>query len=310
MLAETVVRATEMTDRFVEWLDTRGERPYFAYLHYLEPHEPYTPPEPFASRFAPELRGLTDGTLATLEPVKSTRPSEDFVRNTIALYDGNLAYVDHEIGRLVQALRERGRWQRTVFVLVSDHGEAFWQHGVRGHGTHAYEEFVRVPFVLRVPGVASLRGTRIDALVELVDLAPTLLDLLDLPLPENAAAGRSLLPLLSGLAPEPVPPVFVRNHDGGRWEYGIRDGRFKYLHHFGRRPDEFFDLEVDPGELHDRWEQAQYPPLRNFAEPMFDRLGAWVQAGDGVGDGVAATSGVDSLDAHTREALRALGYFH
>lgn len=306
-----VVRATEMTDRFVEWLDARSDRPYFAYLHYLEPHEPYTPPEPYASRFSPEVRGFTDGTMSTLEVVKNERPSEDFVRNTLALYDGNLAYVDAEVGRLVSELRARGRWERTVFVLVSDHGEAFWQHGVRGHGTHAYEEFVRVPFVVRVPEVAALRGVRIADLVELVDLAPTLLDLLDLPLPPNAAAGRSLLPLLSGVTPDPPPPVFVRNHDGGRWEYGIRDGRYKYIHYFDRRPDEFFDLATDPLEQKNQWPQAQYPPLRSIAQPMYDRLGAWVGAGDGVGDGVAASSaGVDSLDADTREALRALGYFH
>lgn len=306
-----VVRATELVDRFVAWLDTRADAPYFAYLHVLEPHEPYTPPEPFASRFDPEVRGHTDGTLATLEPVKSVRPGEEFVRNAVALYDGNLAYADAEIGRLVDALRARGRWERTVFVLVSDHGEAFWQHGVRGHGTHAYEEFVRIPFVLRIPGVAGLRGERIVDLVELVDLAPTLLDLLDLPLPAGAAAGRSLVPLLTGTRPESAPPAFVRNHDGGRWEFGIRDGRFKYLHYFGRRPDEFFDLQSDPGELTNRWQQAQSPPLRSVAERMYDALGAWVQAGDGVGDGVAAAAtGVDSLDADTREALRALGYFH
>ena len=306
------VRATEMTDAFLDWVDGLGaDDDYFAYLHYLEPHEPYTPPEPFASRFEPGIRGHTDGTLATLGPFKSERPDEDFVRNTIALYDGNLAYVDDQIGRLVRALRERGRWRRTVFVLVSDHGEAFWQHGVRGHGTHAYEEFVRVPFLLRVPELPGLEGVRVGTPVELIDLAPTLLDLLGMPLPSNAAAGHSLLAHLTpGPWPDP-PPVFVRNHDGGRWEYGIRQGPYKYLHNFDRRDDEFFDLARDPGETYNRWHEAQHPPLRPIAEGLYRRLAAWVEAGDGVDDGVAASAtGVDSLDADAREALKALGYFH
>jgi len=307
-LTDLPVPANLVTDSFASWLDGNPGSPWLAWLHYLEPHDPYTPPEPWASRFDPSVRGFTDGTSESLGPWREEIPGDDLRRNTIALYDGNLAFADAEFGRVVQDLKERGEWDRTIVVLTSDHGEAFWEHGVRGHGLHVYEEFVHVPLIVRVPGLAP---RSVEGAVELVDLVPTLLDLADVFVPVGSAAGQSLVEVLTGES-RPSDIAFARNHRNGFIEVGVRRGPLKYHAMLQEKRVELYNLDADPAEQHNLipMDEPLRGELRTLAIGMQNLVDQWIEGGNGTGDGFdPALTGADSLDADTIEALRAIGYF-
>ncbi len=301
-------RANLVTDGFLAWVDDEPAGPWLSWLHYLEPHLPYTPPEPWFSKFDAEFRGYTDGTAAMLRHFRERTPRPNLLRNTVALYDGNLAWVDSEFGRVVAGLKRRGEWDRTIVVVTSDHGEAFWEHGVRGHGTHIYEEFVRIPLIIRVPGLAP---RRIEEAVELIDLTPTLLDLAGVFVPEGSTAGQSLAGAMTG---EETPPglAYFRNHKNGYLELGVRRGSLKFHYYFGRHREELFNLDRDPGEKQTLvTEPPPAPPeVRTLVVGMQELLELWIASKDGTGGELTPSIlGADSLDADTIEALRAIGYF-
>lgn len=303
-----MISANLVSDAFLGWHENDPADPWLAWLHYLEPHGPYTPPEPWFSMFDPEVRGYTDGTGATLREWRTSTPEPEFIQNTIALYDGNLAWVDSEFGRVVDELKRRGEWDRTIVVVTSDHGEAFWEHGVRGHGTHVYEEFSRVPLVIRVPGLAP---RRIAGPIELVDLTPTLLDLAGVFVPRGTTAGQSLVELMTGTE-DSTDLAFFRNHKQGYLEIGVRRGTLKYHYYFGKHDPELFDLRPDPGEQNSLVpdEPPAPPEIGTLMLGMQELLEQWIQARSGTGDDFDPTlTGADSLDADTVEALRAIGYF-
>ena len=184
--------------RSLEWIDANSGSRYFLYLHLLPPHPPYAPPPPFGGRFREGERydGEFDGTAPLLLEVLlgGRQASEADLEHLRALYDENIAYVDHQVGRLIQGIRDRGLLERTIVVLSSDHGEAFGQHGTILHGTSLYEEQIHVPLVIRFPPQFQPLPKRWRGIVELVDIVPTLLDALGIPYTD--AAGRSLLKLL------------------------------------------------------------------------------------------------------------------
>jgi arylsulfatase A-like enzyme len=259
--------------------------------------------------FGPADRGLVDGSHESLKPLQHHRPSEAVVRNTVGLYDGNLAYADAQIGRLVAGLRQLGIWERTVFVVMADHGEAFWEHGVRGHSVHAYEEFVRVPLLIRVPGTGAEMGIRVGRPVELVDLLPTLLELFELP--PAPLAGESLLSTILDPSDEPAT-AYTRNHSTHRIEFAMRLGDAKVIMTGRQRKPMLFDLARDPGELvdlQDTRSSASTDSTRALGHRLRSTLQEWLARNRDAARGSIADA-TDSLDAESIERLRALGYFH
>lgn len=197
------------------WIDGQRGRRFFAFLHLYEPHTPYAPPPPHATRFA-------------------SRP-----------YDGEVAYADELVGRFLGGLRERGLLDRSIVAFTSDHGEALGDHGEQEHGFFLYRETVRVPLVLRLPGGVR-GGTRVADTVGLVDVAATLLDLAGLPV--AGLDGVSLRPAMTG--PAPSRPVYSetflpRYHFGWSELLSRTDDRYRYIR--APRP-ELYDLATDPGE--------------------------------------------------------------
>ena len=177
--------AETVTDQALDWLDGTGERPFFLFLHYFDPHWNFAPAEPFASRF-----GAGDPGRGDIEALKRyfdrRRPMPvELVEDVGRLYDAEIAYTDHHLGRLFDRLEERGRLDRTIVAVVSDHGEELGEHGSFGHGTHLFGEVTRIPFVLRYPaGVpAGPRG----GVASLADVPHTLLALAGLEVPEQFA---------------------------------------------------------------------------------------------------------------------------
>lgn len=303
-----LVGANRVTDSFTGWLDRDPDGPWLGWLHYLEPHEPYTPPEPWLSRFMTGHPGPTDGTVGRLRRWRTTVPPDSVRQNTIDLYDGNLAWADFEVGRVVEDLKRRGEWEHTVVVITSDHGEAFWEHGVRGHGLHVFEEFVRVPLVIRVPGLAP---RTVPGAVELVDVVPTLLDLASIQSPPGSLAGQSLVAMMVGEATS-GDLAFSRNHQSGFLEIGVRRGPLKYHALLQQKKVALYNLDADPAELENLIPEDEplTGDIRTLAIGMQELVDAWIEGRSGTGDDHdPSLAGADSLDAATIEALRSIGYF-
>jgi len=208
-------RGTETVALATRWIAQAG-RPFFCWVHLYEPHYPYEPPEPFASRF---------------------RDSP---------YHGEVAAADAALGPLLEPILAAGRSGRTLVVLTADHGESLGEHGEATHGIFAYEATLRVPLVLYQPRL--FRPRVVGEPVRHVDLLPTVLDALALPVPDGLP-GASLLPLAAGAAPRPATSYFealAGQLDRG-WAplYGVLQERTKYV---DLPLPELYDLASDPGE--------------------------------------------------------------
>jgi arylsulfatase A-like enzyme len=295
-------RAEEFRAPVRDWLSRVRDRRFFAYLHFLEPHFPYDPPHPFNQLFGrPSPRmlaaGRDDGWVRKVNAsryVPTAEEAADFVR----LYDGNLAYADREIGWLRQTLEELGLLERTIVIVTADHGESLLERGALGHGTHLYEECVRVPLVMRFPVGRGPAGLRVRELVGLLDIAPTVADLFDALTAEAAQAyeGISLLPVLGGA---PGRRVILSRSMQERPSYALNDGTWKLIHSLKTGKSEVYRLSDDPDEQHDLLEAE---PLQ--AELMRQELYRWLR--DLRVERGTATE--ERLTPAELEALRALGY--
>lgn len=234
------------------------KKPFFLYLHLMPPHGPYTPPDPYQDRFDSDYTGPVTGSIddCVMVQKKKSGPDDPDVVHLAALYDAYIYWIDSQIGELLAAVRDAGRAERFLFVISSDHGEAFMEHGKQGHNAHVFEEMVRVPLILQAPGGPFREGSVIDAPVSLIDLLPTLSDLLNLPPPRQDLDGVSLVPLLEDLNPisDPDRPLFFtsrykKKDNLERLQLGMRLGRYKLVLTGLKGQAELFDLEKDPKEL-------------------------------------------------------------
>ncbi|MFZ2362463.1 MAG: sulfatase [Anaerolineae bacterium] len=165
---------------------------WFLFLWALDPHDPYYPPPGFDRWRDPGYTGPIDG---SAESVRRVRTPAD-VQRLVDLYDGEIAYVDQQFGRLIDHLRASGQYDDTLIVLAGDHGEAFGEHGDFVHGHLAYEEIMHVPLLVKFPASMAVQGGAVDALAQLTDIAPTVLDALGLAHLADGMQGVSLLPVV------------------------------------------------------------------------------------------------------------------
>jgi choline-sulfatase len=201
-----------------KWLDSLGAAgrrpPFFLFLHFYEPHKPYTPPARYA-QYAP--------------------------------YDGEIAYADELVGRLFDRLRADKLFDKATIVLLADHGEGLGDHGEQEHGMFLYEATTHVPLIVKLPGQRERR--RVAAPVQHIDVAPTILALVGLAQPADLR-GRSLRPLLEGTGTIPEIGIYAealesRYHFGWSELYSLTDARYRFI----RAPrDELYDLQTDPKE--------------------------------------------------------------
>ena len=212
----------QTADAALAWERTVRSKPFFLFLHLYEPHSPYAPPEPFASRYP-------------------GRP-----------YDGEIATADAIVGRVLDELKAQGVYDKAVILLLSDHGEGLGEHGEQEHGIFLYREALQVPMMLKLPG-GRLGGSRVAQPAQIVDVFPTLLSLVGVPLPSGAQEaagpypGRSLLDLRAGGAPRDLyaETFYPRLHFGWSELTSLIRDRFHYI----RSPaPELYDLAADPGE--------------------------------------------------------------
>lgn len=297
--------AERVTTPALTWMLEHAEDGFFAYLHYLEPHQPYHPPEPWLSRMARTAAQPHLGQTETLAKLGKNKPHPRIRDAVIDLYDGNIAYVDSHVGILVDSLRAEHLLERTIIVLISDHGEAFWEHGGLGHGGEPYEELIRVPFIIHVPGVPELQGRRIAEPVELVDLMPTLLEMMGIPIDELDLVGKSLVDIMLAGRGDPERLVHARSNRTDRPAYALREGRWKWILHLEDERQELYDLIEDPGEQFDLVAagSADSSQLEYFGA----RLGEWLEHGRIDTERAAPVDNL-MLDEAMIESLRTLGY--
>ena len=276
-------RGAATVDEALAWLDRTGkdERPIFAWVHLYDPHLPYAPEPPFAP---PQ---------DAADPLTAAR----------ARYYGEVSYADAQVGRLLAWLRDTGREDRTIVVVTADHGELLGEHGrtLGTHSTHLVEATVHVPLIVRAPG---LPARVVPEQVRLVDVFPTVLDLLRVAVPEGLD-GRSLAPLLRGEALASTPAYsetlyerFPEVAPAGAELVSLREGAFKLLRSPVRR--ELYDLDTDPDELSDVG--AAHPDLVAGLERALRRVRELPQAPDAP----LALEG-EERERHL-ERLRSLGY--
>lgn len=239
-------RADRITDDFLTWQASHGDRPFFAFLNYYDAHEPYVAPPAFSEQFAkqaPEAGYFYEpfrGERLNMEDVPA-----DEVRRQMDMYDAAIASQDAELGRLFDALENRGLADNTIVVVVSDHGEEFMEHGRVGHVRNAYMSVIHVPLVVVAPGRVPA-GVRVSPAVTLVDLPATILDLTGVEQPA-AMPGTSLAAFWNG-GPAPLPrPILGEVNPGPDKHKSLIVGRYHLL----RRTDEpleLYDLSTDPRE--------------------------------------------------------------
>jgi choline-sulfatase len=261
---EASVRASVTVDRALAWLRSDRERPTFLWVHLYDAHYPYDPPEPFASRYR-------------------DRP-----------YDGEVAYVDSQVGRLLDAVAERGR--PTLVAAIGDHGESLGEHQELTHSYFIYSATQRVPLLVSLPGYLP-EGEVLAPVVRGVDLMPTLVELAGLAAPQGID-GRSLVPLMTGRSVEERGPAYLESYHPRIWWgagelLGLRSGPWLFIQ--SKRP-ELYRTDQDGGEMHNV--AAQHPlELEQFGAELKSMLG-----------NADPLANRQSLDPESEARLRALGY--
>jgi len=284
----------------LSWLDTRpSTAPLFLYVHVSDPHAPYLAPEPFRQRFAagvdPQL-----GLVSNIDAIHSgQRQLATGERDAIiALYDAEVAYTDDRFGAFLDGLAARGLYENALIVLVADHGEAFAEHRYWQHGSSMFDEQIRVPLLIKLPGNRS-GGRVVSDVVSQVDILPTALEVAGAA-PPAGLAGASLVSAVACGAPLARGRA-VYSHLGGTSLTisleGVMLGNDKLIHDFGTRHTELYDLAADPQERRDltATRQLRTGYLASLAIPF--RLAT-----------AAALAAEVEIDPAVRERLRALGY--
>jgi len=239
---------TWIAENTIAFLQRHHGQPFFAWCGFCGPHGPVDPPRPYDTLYSPEdvelpanYRVDEDG-----RPRSTTLEEDRIARRYCAYYWGLVTLIDELVGRIVAVLQERGLLANTVIAFTSDHGEMLWERGRLGKGNF-YEPVVRVPLVVAPPG-GTQPVAESDEVVEVFDLAPTILDYAGAEIPPSMSA-QSLRPLLEGRSWS-KEAAFCRHRTADRAVKGlcVRTRRYKYVYWGEARPEQFFDLQEDPLE--------------------------------------------------------------
>jgi arylsulfatase A-like enzyme/Tfp pilus assembly protein PilF len=270
-------RAEVVVEHALGWISQHSHGPFFVWVHLYDPHDPYDPPPPFKARYA------------------------------ASPYDGEIAYVDFALGKLLGALHSRGLYEGTLIAIAADHGEAFGEHGEQSHGFFLYDETLHVPLMMKLPGERAA-GLRIVSRVGLVDLAPTMLQEVGIEAPV-AMQGETLLNLMkpgTGATGAATPaqaaldrPAYAETdypHRAFGWSalYSLRAGRYLYIDAPER---ELYDQSADPEALHNLATSS-----KAVADTMSSQLEEFRRKTAG------AATAQPAIDPQQVEQLQALGY--
>ncbi len=309
----------ELTTSSITWLEENSGEMFFFWVHYLKPHTLYEPAYPYNetfvndSHYGYERISLSQDSVEYKEgvggvPEWSILGDNDNLYYYVSQYDGEIAYVDYEVGMLLDAVEELGLFENSIIIITADHGESLGDHNYYfEHGQFAYDACSRIPLIIRLPGTAP---ATLNAPVSLVDITPTVLDLLGI---ENTAAieGHSLAPLMSGAGyPEYVYGRAGYTHDP---QASVRKGDWKLVY----IPDQY-DRSIMNSVEYELYNTREDPEeLVNLAGaglPVYDELKGemerWIATwhDDEYKEGFNSTVDGSSMKPETIEILKSLGY--
>ena len=270
------------SDCAIDFISRDHEQPWMLNINVYDPHPPFVPPAEYAARFKPEempgphFRESDIKFQKTLEAVdfqdEIRRPEEHNAQSAQAKYYAMIALIDDQFARILEALDQSGQRENTVIIFTSDHGETLGDHGLMFKGCRFYEGLVKVPLIFSAP-LRMQSDLRCNGLVELLDLSATLLDLAGVELPEHHQ-GKSLIPILRGEISgehlrdsvrceyfDALDPLFT----GGTGSFATmyRDTRYKLVVYHSQGLGELYDLEEDPWEYRDLWNDPNHKDTRN-----------------------------------------------
>ena len=287
--------ATWIADRTVDFLRSAGDRPFCLMCSIQEPHPPFAPPAGYAYRYDPKdvppplgragelddlpphFRQMVEGEIVTSgNPAEPMNASAPYRPEIAAHYYGLIELVDDQVGRVLAALEDRGLAENTVVMFLADHGEALGDHGLWGKGPYHFDSVIRVPFIVRWPGRTRAGGV-CDRVSGLVDFAPTILEMAGAPVPEGllpdplespqappAWPGRSLVGALTGEQADTDADALVEMDEdylGFKMRTLVTRGH-RITCYSGQPYGELFDLQEDPNEYRNLWDDPASQPLR------------------------------------------------
>ncbi len=315
------------------WLEQHREEPFFLYAHATDPHAPYRPPAGFEEKFAkpaesPEFNrdfrrlkemALSHGGFGVSRAlcVHAGVNPERFIQRAVDRYDGKILHNDWSLEQLLRKLKELGILENTLIIVVSDHGEEFWEHGWTGHGQSLYQELSHGVLLMWNPKLIPV-PRRVGEPVQLIDVMPTVLDLLGLKIP-NAVEGQSLAPFAKGQSFQRNSPVMTSRfaHPYGQHDeldpenhidsVALLDASWKLIYRenaklIGLNKIELYDRHSDHGDTKNVAAQNQ-PEVERMMGGMDKWMAAQKQIRNAFGHGAKAT-----MDQKTLDQLRSLGY--
>lgn len=289
--------ASNVANHAMDLVDRFGDRPFFIFLHFYDPHWHYAPPPEVLKLFETSYSGKLTGNLKDFQNLRPDQVSKADLDHLLALYDGEIRYTDNEIGRLITHLRERDVLRNTMLVVTSDHGEEFLEHGSWEHQKTLYEEVVRIPLIVSGPEVAARRENKPAGLL---DIAPTILDFLKANGPPTMQGVSLMRPLaetreMYGETDQTLDGTRLSFLRGGAssWKAILRLDPLKQR----VKASEWYDLATDP------MERVNRPPAESLRASIEGRT-----RDAALKSRSAAAARPVELSAEQKEKLRALGY--
>lgn len=264
--------AESVTNSALEWMRKENNSKYFIWIHYFDPHAAYNPPEPYKTKYKDNL------------------------------YDGEIAYMDSQIGRLINFIEEQAKSNKKfLIILIADHGEGLWEHGEPEHGIFLYQETLKVPFIISsFPDIN--KGIRIKHIVRIIDVFPTILDYLNIKIPKDID-GISLIPLIEGKKQKKLPKLYAfsetlipEEYFGWNRLYSIQNEKWKIIY---APKMELYDLSNDTNEKNNIFKENQ----SNEINGLYDTLKRFISEQNKDNENINNT-----IPTETIEKLKSLGY--
>jgi arylsulfatase A-like enzyme len=290
----TTMRISEgdLTD-FID--KNRGKR-FFLYVHFMDVHSPYDPPAPYNKKFLKKMGRYRyrNGLMPDM--------SEEDLNYTMALYDGEIRFLDAKIGSLFKYLEEQSLLENTIIIFTSDHGEEFLEHGGMGHGTTLYGELLHVPLFIAHNNILNIGKSDISLPVRSIDILPTILDMLEISV-QSEIDGVSLLPLMRGEAEAAAPDTIlssVASISSGNFLMSVIESGYKFIYDFDKKEGELYDFENDRA---DKMNLVDSEP--GISQEMQNRVMSHLLALSRAGKIIRTEA---SIDEKTLKKLKSLGY--